>query len=161
MPAADLVRDSTFGFLVNYLSNGRFFPYAEQRPDYVVPERYLAASLSRRTSDSPFPRTFSEAPTLVSTTAPTPPKDAPTLVDEPGTCAELGKAVDIEKQADKQESTPGSSPPLAEKYRWLVEFEEDDPDRPQYVAHSFPFLPPSTRRRSATNLPLLRAGTGR
>ena len=36
---ADIVRDSTFGQIVSYLSKGRYFPYADQRPDYVVPSR--------------------------------------------------------------------------------------------------------------------------
>ncbi|KWU41503.1 hypothetical protein RHOSPDRAFT_36975 [Rhodotorula sp. JG-1b] len=33
---ADIVRDSTFGQIVSYLSKGRYFPYADQRPDYVA-----------------------------------------------------------------------------------------------------------------------------
>jgi hypothetical protein len=28
----DLLRDATFGSLVNYLSGGKVFPYDEQRP---------------------------------------------------------------------------------------------------------------------------------
>jgi len=36
----DLIRDSTVGQLVNKLSRGRLLPYADQRADYVVPERY-------------------------------------------------------------------------------------------------------------------------
>ncbi|GAA5910653.1 hypothetical protein JCM6882_001050 [Rhodosporidiobolus microsporus] len=124
----DLIRDSTFGLIANYLSSGRLFPYADQRPDYVVPERYLASS-SGTSIDSRFPRTFSQAPTVVSTTSPTSPKDTSTLVNEPGVCPEL-KGDDLEKQANK-DASPTPSPPLSEKYRWLVEFDENDPDRPQ------------------------------
>ncbi|KAJ7785821.1 putative caffeine resistance protein [Mycena metata] len=40
----DLVRDSTVGQILNYLSSGRILPYPEQRPGYVVPRRYLAAA---------------------------------------------------------------------------------------------------------------------
>nr|GAT43112.1 benomyl methotrexate resistance protein [Mycena chlorophos] len=38
---ADLIRDSTFGQIVNFASKGRIFPYPEQKPGYVVPARYL------------------------------------------------------------------------------------------------------------------------
>ncbi|GAA5828441.1 hypothetical protein JCM11251_006252 [Rhodosporidiobolus azoricus] len=124
MPA-DILRDSTFGLIANYLSSGRLFPYADQRPDYVVPERYLASSSSSGTS---FPRTPSQAPTVAST-ASTTPRDAPTLVNEPGTCTDVTKGEDLEKQANNPDAPP--TPPAAEKYRWLVEFDENDPDRPQ------------------------------
>ncbi|KAJ7709033.1 major facilitator superfamily domain-containing protein [Mycena rosella] len=40
----DLIRDSTVGQIVNYLSNGRLLPYADQRSGYVVPTRFLASS---------------------------------------------------------------------------------------------------------------------
>ncbi|KAJ7138524.1 major facilitator superfamily domain-containing protein [Mycena crocata] len=43
----DLIRDSTFGQIVNYLSSGRIFPYPEQRPDYVVPKHFLLPSSER------------------------------------------------------------------------------------------------------------------
>jgi DHA1 family multidrug resistance protein-like MFS transporter len=36
----DLIRDSTVGQIINTLSAGRLLPYADQRPDYVVPARY-------------------------------------------------------------------------------------------------------------------------
>lgn len=37
---ADIIRDSTIGQLINSISNGRFLPYQDQRPDYVVPARF-------------------------------------------------------------------------------------------------------------------------
>lgn len=37
---ADIIRDSTVGQLINFLSSGRFLPYQDQRPDYVVPARF-------------------------------------------------------------------------------------------------------------------------
>ncbi|KAJ7650947.1 major facilitator superfamily domain-containing protein [Roridomyces roridus] len=37
----DLIRDATVGQILNYVSNGRLLPYADQRPDYVVPARFL------------------------------------------------------------------------------------------------------------------------
>ncbi|GAA5828425.1 hypothetical protein JCM11251_006242 [Rhodosporidiobolus azoricus] len=119
MPA-DILRDSTFGVIVNYLSNGRLFPFADQRPDYVVPERYLANSSSP--NNAPFPRTSSETPTVVSTT----PRDARSHANEPSSGTSVGTGDDLEKHTDKPET-----PPAPEKYRWLVEFDENDPDRPQ------------------------------
>ncbi|KAJ7029246.1 hypothetical protein C8F04DRAFT_1117073 [Mycena alexandri] len=47
----DLIRDSTIGQIVNYLSHGRFLPYPEQRPDYVVPKRFLLPSSQRTQVD--------------------------------------------------------------------------------------------------------------
>ncbi|GAA5899882.1 hypothetical protein JCM8208_005531 [Rhodotorula glutinis] len=114
----DLVRDSTFGQIVNWASKGRLLPYADQRSDYVVPARYLS-----RQNASPLPLPVSQAPTLES--------GAVTLVDESGVCAEkkqLGSdAGDIEKQA--QPDSGAVEPPSA-RYPWLVDFDENDPDRP-------------------------------
>ncbi|KAJ7033705.1 major facilitator superfamily domain-containing protein [Mycena alexandri] len=47
----DLIRDSTVGQFVNYLSSGRLLPYPEQRPDYVVPKRFLLPSSQRTQVD--------------------------------------------------------------------------------------------------------------
>ncbi|GAA6031785.1 hypothetical protein JCM8097_001989 [Rhodosporidiobolus ruineniae] len=122
MPIPDLVRDSTFGNLVHYFSNGRLFQYADERDDYVIPERYLPSTSIN------FPRTLSSAPTLVASPPPASPADVSTLVNAPGICAETGeKCSDLEKQVVSP--TPSLAP--TEKYRWLVEFEDNDPDRPQ------------------------------
>ncbi|KAJ7036550.1 major facilitator superfamily domain-containing protein [Mycena alexandri] len=40
----DLIRDSTVGQIVNYLSSGRILPYPDQLSGYVVPRRFLASS---------------------------------------------------------------------------------------------------------------------
>jgi len=37
----DLMRDAPLGQILNWVSKGKIFPYPEERPDYVVPERYL------------------------------------------------------------------------------------------------------------------------
>ncbi|KAJ7791962.1 major facilitator superfamily domain-containing protein [Mycena olivaceomarginata] len=47
----DLIRDSTIGQIVNYVSGGRFLPYPEQRPGYVVPKHFLLPSSERKQSD--------------------------------------------------------------------------------------------------------------
>ena len=122
---ADIVRDSTFGQIVNYLSKGRYFPYADQRSDYVVPLKYL------KRDPSVFPRTTSESPTVVTS-------GAATLVDNPAICTEITaankEAFDIhpEHRLDAEKALAGSEPVNDGEgpYPWLVEFEDDDPDRP-------------------------------
>ncbi|GAA5967513.1 hypothetical protein JCM11641_000571 [Rhodosporidiobolus odoratus] len=123
---ADVLRDSTFGQIANILSKGRLFPYEDQRPDYVVPARYLNRA-SSEVSDAPFPRTISEAPTYASSTPISSPAGGSTLVNEPGVCHPVLKG-DLEAQDEKGVHPPSITPP---KYRWLVEFEENDQDRPQ------------------------------
>lgn len=123
---ADIVRDSTFGQIVNYLSNGHYFPYADQRSDYVPPAHYL------QKDSSAFPRTTSECPTAVTS------KTA-TLVNEPGLCSEIEAAnkaefdVHPEHRLDAEKALaakPESLKDGEEPYPWLVDFEENDPDRP-------------------------------
>ncbi|KAF7349203.1 MFS general substrate transporter [Mycena sanguinolenta] len=47
----DLIRDSTIGQIVNYVSGGRLLPYPEQRPGYVLPRRFLLPSSNRDPRD--------------------------------------------------------------------------------------------------------------
>ena len=42
----DIIRDSTFGQLVNYFSSASLMPYADQRPGYVLPARFRLSSSS-------------------------------------------------------------------------------------------------------------------
>ena len=161
---ADLVRDSSFGQLVNWLSNGRYCPYADQKPGYVIPERYLLPAGERRAEQ---PKAnfagalVGSASTRVSNGAEDEPRGTrsatQTLVEEPG----------VQEQKDAVSKLPSSSPAAsatvgndldnpqepqdldaAEKgygsgtkgevstedgvteYPWLVDFEENDPDRP-------------------------------
>ncbi|KAJ7201607.1 major facilitator superfamily domain-containing protein [Mycena pura] len=44
----DLIRDASIGQLVNYLSNGRLFPYPEQRPGFIVPKHFRLPSSSSK-----------------------------------------------------------------------------------------------------------------
>jgi len=125
----DLVRDSTFGQIVNWASNGRLLPYRDQRSDYVIPDKYLPrhSTAPGAAADSPLPRTVSQAPTLAS--------GAVTLVDAPGVCQEHKKvgseAGDVEKQLQDVEAPPALPPSV--RYPWLVDWEENDPDRPLCV----------------------------
>ncbi|KAF9524757.1 major facilitator superfamily domain-containing protein [Crepidotus variabilis] len=40
----DIIRDSTVGFFVNRISGGRLLPFNDQRPDYVIPDKYAVTS---------------------------------------------------------------------------------------------------------------------
>jgi MFS transporter, DHA1 family, multidrug resistance protein len=55
----DIVRDSVVGQIINYLSNGRLLPYADQKPGYVVPEKY-------RLQSAPISRTATIADVYIS-----------------------------------------------------------------------------------------------
>lgn len=70
---ADLIRDSTLGQFVNHLSGGRLLPYADQRPGYVVPSRFL----------SPRSRPVSVALSIASPKAVEEVKKEPTPIDVP------------------------------------------------------------------------------
>ncbi|KAF8917072.1 major facilitator superfamily domain-containing protein [Mucidula mucida] len=41
---ADLIRDSTVGQFINFVSGGKYLPYADQRPGYVVPPHIMLPS---------------------------------------------------------------------------------------------------------------------
>ncbi|KAF9014571.1 MFS general substrate transporter [Hymenopellis radicata] len=41
---ADLIRDSTVGQFINFVSGGKYLPYTDQRPGYVVPPRFMLPS---------------------------------------------------------------------------------------------------------------------
>ncbi|KIK66813.1 hypothetical protein GYMLUDRAFT_913154 [Collybiopsis luxurians FD-317 M1] len=48
----DIIRDSTAGQVVNFFSNGRLFPYQEQRSDFAVPAPFLATGSTIKSSGS-------------------------------------------------------------------------------------------------------------
>lgn len=68
----DILRDSTIGQLLNWVSKGRILPYSDQRKDYVVPPRYL---LPR-----PAPASFSSACPTLNGDAPSPVDSRPSSV---------------------------------------------------------------------------------
>jgi len=47
----DIIRESTVGEIINLISRGRLLPYPDQRPGFVIPERYLLS----RDETSPTP----------------------------------------------------------------------------------------------------------
>jgi DHA1 family multidrug resistance protein-like MFS transporter len=44
----DIIRESTVGEIINFVSRGRLLPYPDQRADFVIPERYLVSSSTTR-----------------------------------------------------------------------------------------------------------------
>ena len=161
---ADLVRDSSFGQLVNWLSNGRYCPYADQKPGYVIPERYLLPAVERR-AEQPKANSAGASVGAASTRVLNGAEDEPcktrsatqTLVEEPGfqeqkdavsklpfpsPAASAAAGNDIDdlpepQDLDKAEKgqASGTKGEVATEddvteYPWLVDFEENDPDRP-------------------------------
>lgn len=161
--APDLIRDSTFGALVNYLSHGRLLPYADQRPDYVVPSRYLKQGGASSPSSS-LSRTSTLAGDAVGHTL-----VADDLAKQcTATCRQLNKTQDSTRERAARPASPDSPTdgvtlvdgvgvckelkPVGESagdlekqegkpslqntsdYPFLVTFDSpDDPDRPQCV----------------------------
>ena len=51
----DLLRDSTFGQFINWLTDGRLLPYRDQKLDYQIPKKYLSVH-EDSSSKSPSPQ---------------------------------------------------------------------------------------------------------
>ncbi|KAK0448140.1 major facilitator superfamily domain-containing protein [Armillaria borealis] len=129
----DIFRDSTIGQAINYISNGRIFPYADQRPNFAVPSHFLLPS-SQRPS------------TIVS-----PDSDATTLCGDSeksgGAGVQLTRestlAVDLDAEKQKQIDAALSSDPYI--VGW---YSDDDQENPRnwspakraFVAFSISFL---------------------
>jgi hypothetical protein len=58
----DLIRDTTFGIFVNWISGGKLFPWPEQKEGFKCPERYLPHS--QQSPDKKTKGTFSRKTTL-------------------------------------------------------------------------------------------------
>ncbi|KAF7349177.1 MFS general substrate transporter [Mycena sanguinolenta] len=138
----DLIRDSTIGQIVNYVSGGRLFPYPEQRHGYIVPRRFLLPSSDRKQSDEP----DSDAATLCGDSCDktkdisTPSSPPDTEIKRESTITTL--AVDIESQKQVDDDTPVPDP-------YLVDWDgESDPENPRnwsfrkraFVAFEISFL---------------------
>lgn len=111
----DIVRDSTIGQILNRVSHGRILPYADQRPDYVIPARYLPGFVPSKLNsitEEAFPRTETGA-TLVGAAQEKKVEDDSTL--ENGTPS-TGAAT--------------AASPATPEYPFLVTWEENDQDNP-------------------------------
>ena len=99
----DIIRDSAFGLVLNYLSGGKILPFRDQLPGYQIPERYL---LQPEDVSSPVTR-------VPSSTS--------------GEKTEKTLASDPEAQKEKQESQVA-----APVDPFIVDWEgDDDPDNPR------------------------------
>ncbi|KAJ7173449.1 major facilitator superfamily domain-containing protein [Mycena filopes] len=108
----DLIRDSTVGQIINYVSSGRILPYADQRAGYVVPERFLASSRSEAASICNPEK--QQRPS--GTTTP----NAPELTRQSSVATLAATAVEKSKEGGEDLLDP-----------WLVDWEENDQDNPQ------------------------------
>ncbi|KAJ7236417.1 major facilitator superfamily domain-containing protein [Mycena haematopus] len=129
----DLLRDATIGQIVNYISSGRLLPYRDQRPGYVIPTRFLNASLEQKPKevgsdaitlcdeDSEQKRRCGTAtPATLTSGASTP---SPAELERALTPATLATPGDLEKNPPKDDDA------LADPY--LIDWEENDPDNPE------------------------------
>ncbi|KAM0788520.1 hypothetical protein ACM66B_001648 [Microbotryomycetes sp. NB124-2] len=111
----DIVRDSSFGQLVNLATNGKIFPFEDQKPGYVIPARYLAMPVDPlHPKPPPLPRADSGAPTLV----------------DAGSLAIAISRIDDPEKAQNPIDERASETTATDKYQYLVEFDENDQDRP-------------------------------
>ncbi|KDE03972.1 hypothetical protein MVLG_05541 [Microbotryum lychnidis-dioicae p1A1 Lamole] len=160
--APDIIRDSTIGQLFNRLTRGHFLPFADQRPHYVLPERYRAAldastvrdpfddnaaaasidgSRSNRSVSSLQDIAEEEEEDSTGERDPDPPQvvldfdtgrvsvEHPTSPPAPPVPRILISDIDIDKGNANEEAARPSPAPLV-KNPFLVEFEDNDPDRP-------------------------------
>jgi DHA1 family multidrug resistance protein-like MFS transporter len=123
----DLIRDSTIGQIVNYLSSGRLLPYPEQRPGYVVPKHYLLPTSERKDSDA----LTSDAATICEDSRDKS-KDGSNLSSPPDTEIKREStittlAADLESRKQVDDSTAVPDP-------YLVDWDGDsDPENPRYI----------------------------
>lgn len=111
----DIIRDSTFGTILNAISGGRILPFADQRPDYVIPQRYLptpdsdSGEATRRGSP-----VAGEKEKIIEDAGSTP----------AGGSQEAVVVSDVEKRGDQPEEPKAPDP-------FLVDWEENDPENPR------------------------------
>lgn len=120
----DLLRDSSFGLIVNYASGGRLFSFVEERAGFAVP-----SSLAQVNEKSFRPRSKSTSESIATQPASRP-------------ASERFESPDMPSKAEvtdhsKRESTIVNEPVGDEKEHdpYLVTwYGDDDPDNPMYVS---------------------------
>ncbi|KAK7031717.1 MFS general substrate transporter [Favolaschia claudopus] len=134
----DLIRDSTVGQIINYVSRGRFLAYPEQRPGYVLPSRFSLASAARQTKEdaATLCDEETEKKRVLGTSTPSPPTlpatpaepvsgtTTPYPLERAATFATLAGVEVSEKQLSNRLSAADIPDP------YLVDWEENDPDDP-------------------------------
>lgn len=147
----DILRDSTVGQFVNYVSGGGLLPYPEQRSDFVIPERYLARSLSRNEKsvaiDVEIPDENNRRLSLVAFPANVDPVASQnTLVREPDLVVPIPVTTDDPEQGDELEEkkrdglakakhdTAFGNPEIKPQYELVEWYGPDDSDNPRRVS---------------------------
>ena len=124
----DILRESTFGELLNRVSGGRILPYPDQRPDFVIPEHYLATSPSTSAPITRVPttQTLADKASIISgaTAVPTRTNVAVEKVDtiQPDGTLEAGPEP-VETAVDKSVNTKG--------FQLVDWYGDDDPENPR------------------------------
>ena len=119
--APALIRDATLGQIINRVSGGRLLKYDDQRTGYTVPARYLpnGGASPKNSSDT------ADSSAFGSRTA--------TLCDANGVASAISKSEEggasIEMKAVSSEGKPILSQQVDQ--RFIVDFEDNDPDRPR------------------------------
>lgn len=123
---ADIIRDSTIGWLVRYFSGNKHFLFADERADFVVPAHLLPPSHAKR----PVPVSYVSS-------------DRATLVDgDEGGIKKSPIATPFRPPLEREATLIGSTD--IEKLKEVTEAEipdpylvdwhgPDDPDNPKYV----------------------------
>ncbi|KAJ6621478.1 major facilitator superfamily domain-containing protein [Mycena sp. CBHHK59/15] len=116
----DIIRDSTVGQIINWLSRGRLLPNADQRPGYVVPARFLVAPSQRKNEVG---------------------SDATTLCGEDGEKKKLpsGASTPAAPKLKRESTLTADEAPQKQLMDdtgdipdpFLVDWEDDDPDNPR------------------------------
>ncbi|KAI5477203.1 MFS transporter, DHA1 family, multidrug resistance protein [Pseudohyphozyma bogoriensis] len=120
----DILRDSTVGQFLNYVSKGRILPYADQRPDYVIPSKYLLSGTNVVGG------TGAATPNSDRTLSTNPTSDAITLVDAAGVAVK--NTSDLEKGDELAEAKKLANPLTVVEDPYLVTWEgPNDPDNPR------------------------------
>ncbi|KAF8305616.1 MFS general substrate transporter [Clavulina sp. PMI_390] len=95
----DILRESTVGGLLNRASGGRILPFPDQRPDFVIPAKYLATSTMASRPSANLTRVNSHE-TAVEATPKNASYDLPAPVSEKSTGLEVSKFDTIQTQTD-------------------------------------------------------------
>ncbi|KAJ4477482.1 major facilitator superfamily domain-containing protein [Lentinula aciculospora] len=115
---ADIVRDSTIGQFINFVSNGKFLPYEDQRSDFIVPPHFLSTS--------------SDALTLCGD-ANEQKKTSGAVTPSTAITRESTLVMDEKELSLKLDDTNNSSDPNV--VRW---YGDDDPDNPKVLTTLIP-----------------------
>jgi DHA1 family multidrug resistance protein-like MFS transporter len=124
---SDLIRESFIGQFVYFASRRRVFQYAEEKPGFVVPERYTTREKSRSRDGLSSPAAHARR------------SEAATLVGDPNTGSDVEKAKSSKKQGVDAQTDGPRSEEDEEKWRNTVDwYGPDDPEHPMNVSRLLP-----------------------